>query len=104
MDGTARCAFFFLLLLKQQSMNTCLARIQTVTQQGQPWLFKLLLAVERLLGWPVLLNTSMNVRGKPIVNSIRSAFQVFDECPDLHALVLEDYLFVREPETKISFT
>ena len=77
------------------------ARIQTVTQQGQPWLFELLLAVERLFGWPVLLNTSMNVRGKPIVNSLLASFQVFDESVDVYALVLEDHVFHRQERQKV---
>ena len=42
------------------------------------WLHALLLAVGRLTGWAVLANSSFNVRGKPIINTVAAAFEVRD--------------------------
>ena len=71
------------------------ARIQTVSETDEPWLFALLSAVERLLGWAVLLNTSFNVKGKPIVNSIAAALDIWDGEEKIHALVIEEHVFTR---------
>ena len=43
----------------------------------------------------------MNVRGKPIVNSLLASFQVFDESVDVYALVLEDHVFHRQEQQKV---
>jgi carbamoyltransferase len=43
------------------------ARVQTVSEQQNPRLWSLLREFEKLSGLPVLLNTSFNVRGQPIV-------------------------------------
>ena len=76
------------------------ARIQTLSETDEPWLFELLLAVERLLGWAVLLNTSLNVKGKPIVNTIAAALDIWDAEEMIHALVIEEYLFLRAADRK----
>jgi len=41
--------------------------IKTVDEQSNPKLTKLLRAFEQLTGYPLLINTSFNVRGEPIV-------------------------------------
>jgi carbamoyltransferase len=53
------------------------ARIQTVHQQTNPRYHALLRAFERQTGCPVLVNTSFNVRGEPIVCSPEDAFRCF---------------------------
>jgi carbamoyltransferase len=53
------------------------ARIQTVHQQTNPRFHALLSEFERLTGCPVLVNTSFNVRGEPIVGSPEDAFRCF---------------------------
>ncbi|MBL8341496.1 MAG: carbamoyltransferase [Rubrivivax sp.] len=53
------------------------ARIQTVHEDTNPRYFALLSAFERLTGCPVLVNTSFNVRGEPIVGSPEDAFRCF---------------------------
>lgn len=45
------------------------ARVQTVRPLDDPWLHGLLVRFAELTGVPVLINTSLNVRGKPIVES-----------------------------------
>jgi carbamoyltransferase len=53
------------------------ARIQTVHQETNPRYHALLQAFERLTGCPVIVNTSFNVRGEPIVCTPEDAFHCF---------------------------
>ena len=53
------------------------ARIQTVHQETNPRYHALLKAFERLTGCPVIVNTSFNVRGEPIVCTPEDAFHCF---------------------------
>jgi natural product biosynthesis luciferase-like monooxygenase protein len=69
------------------------ARAQTVSRQQNPKLWQLLKAFEGLSGIPVLLNTSFNVRGQPIVCSPPEAIDTF-LAARLDALVLGDTLLV----------
>ncbi|WP_214411207.1 carbamoyltransferase family protein [Sphaerisporangium fuscum] len=72
------------------------ARLQTVTEQSEPRYFRLLRAFQRRTGLPVLLNTSLNRRGMPIVESPQEALSFFLEC-GLDALVLGDLLITKTP-------
>jgi carbamoyltransferase len=56
------------------------ARIQTVHADTNPRYHRLLSAFERQTGCPVLVNTSFNVRGEPIVGSPEDAFRCFMGC------------------------
>ncbi len=67
------------------------ARVQTVSEQDNPRLWKLLKAFERVTGLPIVLNTSFNVKGEPIVCTPREAINTFRNAR-LDALVLGDYL------------
>jgi len=60
------------------------ARVQTVTEG---WLYDLL----GLLETPVLLNTSFNVQGKPLVSTYKDALHVFNNT-EMDNLILEDYI------------
>jgi carbamoyltransferase len=53
------------------------ARLQTVDSSTNPRFHGLLKAFEQLSGMPVLLNTSFNVVGEPIVESPRDAIRCF---------------------------
>ena len=53
------------------------ARIQTVTKERNERYFDLLTKFKEITGCPVLVNTSFNVRGEPIVNSPTDAFNCF---------------------------
>ena len=53
------------------------ARIQTVREEVNPRYHALLAAFEQLTGCPVLVNTSFNVRGEPIVSTPEEAFTCF---------------------------
>ena len=53
------------------------ARIQTVNEKNNSKYFKLLKKFKEVTGCPVLVNTSFNVRGEPIVNTPTDAFNCF---------------------------
>ena len=53
------------------------ARIQTVHKETNPRYFKLLERFKQKTGCPVVINTSFNVRGEPIVNTPQDAFNCF---------------------------
>lgn len=67
------------------------ARLQTVTCDLQPRFHRLLQAFHDLTGCPMLVNTSFNVRGEPIVCTPQDAWRCF-EATDMDALVMEDCL------------
>ncbi len=49
------------------------SRVQTVTRKQHPGLYQLLVAWRDQTGCPMLLNTSLNIKGKPIVNNMADA-------------------------------
>jgi len=53
------------------------ARIQTLEQDNDPFLYAVLDRFEALTGYPVLVNTSFNTGGEPIVETPRDAFLTF---------------------------
>lgn len=67
------------------------ARVQTVRAEDNPFLHRLLGLVGELTGVPVLLNTSLNLRGEPIVETPADAINLFVQRP-IDVLVLEDRL------------
>jgi carbamoyltransferase len=73
------------------------ARIQTVTQSISPKYYQLLSAFKKITGVSVLLNTSFNRKGMPIVESPEEAIQFFLSC-ELDVLVLDKYI-VRKSKT-----
>jgi len=68
------------------------ARVQTVTEKQNPWLYNLLTEFEKKSGIGVLLNTSFNVNGKPILSTYKDAIQVYDNTK-IDRLVLDKYYF-----------
>ena len=67
------------------------ARIQTVSREDNPLFHALLTAFEKRTGCPVLINTSFNVRGEPIVRTPLEALNCF-RFTELDALVLGNAL------------
>ena len=53
------------------------ARIQTVTSESNTRFHKLITAFDKLTGCPILVNTSFNVRGEPIVMTPEDAYRCF---------------------------
>lgn len=67
------------------------ARIQTVTEKDNPFYYDLFHELKKT-GLPVILNTSFNSQGKPILNSINEALSVLDNT-ELDYVLVEEYLF-----------
>jgi len=67
------------------------ARVQTITREQNEWLYDVLTELKKLVGHGVLLNTSFNVAGKPILNTYRDALVVLDKT-QMDFLILEDIL------------
>jgi carbamoyltransferase len=72
------------------------ARVQTVRAQTNPLYHALLKAFGARTGVPVLVNTSFNVRGEPMVCSPRDALNAFFSTP-LDALVIGSFLVEKQP-------
>lgn len=70
------------------------ARIQTVDADQAPGLHRILSAFFDLTGCPVLVNTSFNVRGEPIVHTPDDAYRCF-MTTDIDVLVLEDCVLIK---------
>jgi carbamoyltransferase len=74
------------------------ARIQTINRQQQPRYYDLLKAFEQRTGVPVLVNTSFNTRGEPIVCTPRDAIECFWTSP-LDALVIGSFLLEKRQDS-----
>jgi predicted NodU family carbamoyl transferase len=68
------------------------ARVQTVTRKQNKWLYDLLTKFEKKTGVGVLLNTSFNVDGKPILSTVKDAFTILEKT-ELDCLIIENYYF-----------
>jgi carbamoyltransferase len=73
------------------------ARIQTVSRQTNPDFHAILSAFERMTGCPLLVNTSFNVRGEPIVCTPADAYQCFMRT-GLDVLVLNKFLLLKDEQ------
>jgi carbamoyltransferase len=71
------------------------ARVQTVDRDRNPRFYGLLEAFHALTDCPILVNTSFNVRGEPIVCTPQDAFRCF-LATDMDALVLEDFVIHKD--------
>ena len=76
------------------------ARIQTVDVARNPRLHQLLTAFDRQTGCPVLINTSFNVRGEPIVGSPDDAYRCF-MATNMDVLVIGNFVVLKseQPES-----
>lgn len=67
------------------------ARVQTVDADRHPRFYEILRAFEQQTGCPILINTSFNVRGEPIVNTPEDAYRCFMGT-NMDVLVLENVI------------
>ncbi len=67
------------------------ARIQTVRRETSPLYYDIIAAFNRRTGCPVIVNTSFNVRGEPMVCSPEDAYRCFMRT-DMDVLVLENFI------------
>ena len=73
------------------------ARLQTVDDQRNPRLAKMMRAFEQRTGSPVLINTSFNIRGEPIVCTPHDALRCFLGT-EMDVLVLENFVVLRSAQ------
>jgi carbamoyltransferase len=66
------------------------SRLQTISSEQNPFIYAVLDEFEKLTGFPILINTSFNTRGKAILTRYLTALQVLDST-ELDAVILGDY-------------
>jgi carbamoyltransferase len=71
------------------------ARVQTVTRDENEWLYDLLTEMDAKTGVGVLLNTSFNVDGSPILSTLKDAFTILEKT-QLDGLLIEDYYILKQ--------
>ena len=76
------------------------ARVQTVDDERNPIFHRLLSSFHELTGCPVLINTSFNVRGEPIVCTPDDAYHCF-QVTDMDALVLGRVVVLKREQDEI---
>jgi carbamoyltransferase len=76
------------------------ARIQTIHQDTNPRFYDLLRQFENRTGCGVLVNTSFNVRGEPIVCTPQDAYRCFMRT-EMDYLVLENFLLAKKDQPKV---
>ena len=75
------------------------ARIQTVHKETNPKYYELITEFKKITNCPVIVNTSFNVRGEPIVCSVKDAFNCFMGT-NLDILVIEDFILYKKDQEK----
>lgn len=70
------------------------ARVQTVHNETNPAYHALISAFKKRTGYGIIVNTSFNVRGEPVVNTPEDAYKCFMRT-DMDFLVLENYIFTK---------
>jgi carbamoyltransferase len=76
------------------------ARIQTVHFDDNPNYYRIIAAFEKLTGCAVIVNTSFNVRGEPIVCTPQDAYRCFMRT-EMDLLILEDCLLWKNQQPEI---
>lgn len=71
------------------------SRLQTVEKESNPWLHDVLVEIGVLTGHPILLNTSFNSKGKPLINKASTALELLKTTSLSHVLI-EDKLIEKE--------
>jgi carbamoyltransferase len=73
------------------------ARVQTISEDRNGMFFHVLDNFYKKTGCPVLINTSFNIRGEPIVNTIEDAYRCF-MCTDMDVLVLQNCVLIKDKQ------
>ena len=73
------------------------ARLQTVNQEDKPDYYEIISEFEKLTGCAVIVNTSFNVRGEPIVCTPEDAYKCFMRT-EMDVLVIEDFMLFKEEQ------
>jgi len=104
MKGDSKYMLFTYDVKKPKEIPSCThldntARVQTVNQSDNEKMYDLLSEFEKLSGVPVLINTSFNVRGEPIVASVEDAVGCFFST-DMDILVIGNCMVYKKENTK----
>ncbi len=75
------------------------ARLQTVNQKYKPDYYEVISEFEKLTGCAVIVNTSFNVRGEPIICSPEDAYRCFMRT-EMDVLVMEDFILLKEEQAR----
>jgi carbamoyltransferase len=78
------------------------SRIQTVHKETNPKYHQLITNFKKITGCPILVNTSFNIRGEPIVQSVEDAFKCFMGT-DLDILVIDNFVLKKENQNQNQF-
>jgi carbamoyltransferase len=70
------------------------ARLQTTDEHQSPEFYHILANMSQLTEYPILLNTSFNIAGKPILNTYRDAIWMLENT-QMDGLILEDYYITK---------
>ena len=70
------------------------ARIQSISKENDPFIHNMLLELKKRTGFPIVLNTSFNVAGQPIVERPIDAINTF-LLNDIDVLVIENYVITK---------
>ena len=73
------------------------ARIQTVNRNDKPDYYEVIAEFEKLTGCAVVVNTSFNVRGEPIICTPDDAYRCFMRT-EMDVLVIEDFILFKEAQ------
>ena len=76
------------------------ARVQTVNKEVNPKYWEVINEFKKLTGCSVIINTSFNVRGEPIVCTPEDAYKCF-MFTDIDILVLENYVLLKENQKEL---
>jgi carbamoyltransferase len=76
------------------------ARIQTISREDHPLYYDLISAFNRLTGCPVIINTSFNVRGEPLVCTPEDAFRCFMRT-EMDHLCMGSFLLAKTEQKKL---
>ena len=73
------------------------ARVQTIDRERNPRFHGILTAFKERTGSPVVINTSFNVRGEPIVRNPKDAYRCFMHT-NMDVLVLENFILLKKDQ------
>ena len=76
------------------------ARVQTVSNETKPRYYGLIKAFKKRTGCPMVVNTSFNVRGEPIVCTPQDAYRCFMRT-EMDVLVLQNQILFKEEQPKV---
>jgi carbamoyltransferase len=77
------------------------ARLHTVNRDVSPYYYAVIEEFHKLTGCPIIINTSFNVRGEPIVNSPEDAYRCFMRT-NIDYLVLENYFLDKQQQEALA--